>query len=327
MAGTYLWTDVYARLGVNPGLVPLLALGALLSAGYLDPPRAHGLGLRDDDASRSLFTVATLFMALFPRVMVSSLDPEWSLTIYNASSTPYTLQVMSIVAVIFVPIVLAYQALDVLGVPAPDHGGDEARVLIPLPGADLTRIVPSAGAGRCRAASPLPSLAGARRASRRRAGRAPEPRDRRGLPRAARRLRRSRRRCCGLGRGGAVARAAACGPRRCSPSASPATVRLAVRDRLLRRLLALGPRFASGERTGELANTLVGGVDALDAYLAQYLPAGGPRRRRARRSCSPPCLRATRSRPSCSSLTFPLVPLFMWLIGGAARGAHARGSG
>ena len=52
----------------------------------------------------------TIFMALFPRVMVSSLDPAWSLTIYNASSTPYTLKIMTVVAGIFVPIVLAYQA-------------------------------------------------------------------------------------------------------------------------------------------------------------------------------------------------------------------------
>jgi cytochrome d ubiquinol oxidase subunit II len=41
--------------------------------------------------------------------MVSSLDPEWSLTIYNASSTPYTLKVMSVVAGLFVPVVLVYQ--------------------------------------------------------------------------------------------------------------------------------------------------------------------------------------------------------------------------
>jgi cytochrome d ubiquinol oxidase subunit II len=54
-------------------------------------------------------TVVTTFQGLFPRVMVSSLNPEWSLTIYNASSSPYTLQVMTIVALIFVPIVLIYQ--------------------------------------------------------------------------------------------------------------------------------------------------------------------------------------------------------------------------
>ena len=41
--------------------------------------------------------------------MVSSTDPAYNLTIYNASSSPYTLQVMTIVALIFVPIVLIYQ--------------------------------------------------------------------------------------------------------------------------------------------------------------------------------------------------------------------------
>jgi cytochrome bd ubiquinol oxidase subunit II len=50
-----------------------------------------------------------LFMILFPRVMISSLNPEWSLTIQNASSSPYTLQVMTIVTLIFLPFVLAYQ--------------------------------------------------------------------------------------------------------------------------------------------------------------------------------------------------------------------------
>jgi cytochrome d ubiquinol oxidase subunit II len=55
------------------------------------------------------FALVTLFMILFPRVMVSSLNPDWSLTIYNASSSPYTLHVMTIVAVIFTPIVLIYQ--------------------------------------------------------------------------------------------------------------------------------------------------------------------------------------------------------------------------
>ncbi len=54
-------------------------------------------------------TMVTLFRGLYPRVMVSSLNPAWSLTIYNASSTPYTLKVMTIVALIFVPIVLLYQ--------------------------------------------------------------------------------------------------------------------------------------------------------------------------------------------------------------------------
>lgn len=46
---------------------------------------------------------------MFPRVMISSTNPAYNLTIYNASSSQYTLTVMSIIALIFVPIVLIYQ--------------------------------------------------------------------------------------------------------------------------------------------------------------------------------------------------------------------------
>lgn len=52
---------------------------------------------------------AGFFAGLFPRLMVSSLDNAWSLTIYNAASSPYTLKIMTIAAVCLVPIVLAYQ--------------------------------------------------------------------------------------------------------------------------------------------------------------------------------------------------------------------------
>jgi ATP-binding cassette, subfamily C, bacterial CydD len=95
-------------------------------------------------------------------------------------------------------------------------------------------------------------------------------------------------------------------------------VRLGVRDRLVRRLLALGPVFGTGERSGELTNTLVGGVEALDAYAAQYLPQS------ALAACVPATvLLAIAWSDPLSGLvllaTFPLVPLFMWLIGEAAR--------
>jgi cytochrome d ubiquinol oxidase subunit II len=57
-----------------------------------------------------LLTCLSFFSALYPNLMVSSLDAANNLTITNAASGPYTLKVMSIVAAIFVPIVLAYQA-------------------------------------------------------------------------------------------------------------------------------------------------------------------------------------------------------------------------
>ncbi len=56
-----------------------------------------------------VFTTVAFFAGLFPRIMVSSLNPAYSLTITNASSSPYTLSVMTVVACIFVPIVLIYQ--------------------------------------------------------------------------------------------------------------------------------------------------------------------------------------------------------------------------
>jgi cytochrome d ubiquinol oxidase subunit II len=57
-----------------------------------------------------LLAVVTLFATLYPNVMPSTTNPDYSLTIANASSTDYTLQIMTWVALIMVPIVLAYQA-------------------------------------------------------------------------------------------------------------------------------------------------------------------------------------------------------------------------
>jgi cytochrome d ubiquinol oxidase subunit II len=54
--------------------------------------------------------VAMLFLALFPDVMPSSLNEDWSLTVTNASSSQYTLKIMTWCAVIATPIVLLYQS-------------------------------------------------------------------------------------------------------------------------------------------------------------------------------------------------------------------------
>ncbi|GGZ68864.1 cytochrome c oxidase assembly protein [Streptomyces subrutilus] len=54
-------------------------------------------------------TVAMLFLTLFPNVMPSSLDPAWNLTVTNASSSPYTLKIMTWCAGVATPVVLLYQ--------------------------------------------------------------------------------------------------------------------------------------------------------------------------------------------------------------------------
>jgi cytochrome d ubiquinol oxidase subunit II len=57
----------------------------------------------------AVLTVATIFTSLYPRVMVSSADFSSSLTIDGTASAHYTLQVMTVVAVIVTPVVLLYQ--------------------------------------------------------------------------------------------------------------------------------------------------------------------------------------------------------------------------
>ncbi|MFD3656020.1 cytochrome d ubiquinol oxidase subunit II [Streptomyces sp. NPDC058620] len=54
--------------------------------------------------------VAMLFLTLFPNVMPSSLNDAWNLTVTNASSTPYTLTIMTWCAGIATPLVLLYQS-------------------------------------------------------------------------------------------------------------------------------------------------------------------------------------------------------------------------
>ncbi len=109
VVATYFMTDAFTRLGINPGIIPLGAGATLLAAGWFVHHGRPGWAFIFNSLTILLSTL-TIFISLYPRVMVSSLNPAWSLTIYNASSSQYTLTVMSIVALIFVPIVLAYQS-------------------------------------------------------------------------------------------------------------------------------------------------------------------------------------------------------------------------
>ena len=104
----YFTTDMFARLGVNPGIVPVGAGVSILLAGYFNRREQDGWAFAMTGLGIAL-TVITVFMGLFPRVMISSLNPEWSLTIYNAASSDYTLRTMGLVVLIFLPFVLAYQ--------------------------------------------------------------------------------------------------------------------------------------------------------------------------------------------------------------------------
>jgi len=103
---THFQTDLFASPGAG---ITLVGSGVtLILASFLIRSRKAGWAFVVNGLTILLFTVS-LFWGLFPRVMVSSLNINWSLTIYNASSSPYTLKIMTIIALIMVPIVLLYQ--------------------------------------------------------------------------------------------------------------------------------------------------------------------------------------------------------------------------
>ncbi|MEN6410861.1 MAG: cytochrome d ubiquinol oxidase subunit II, partial [Anaerolineaceae bacterium] len=101
-------TDLFAAAGARAAIPLIGAPIAIIAAGYLFRLRREGWAFTVNSLAILLF-VAALFLGLYPRVMVSSLDPAWSLTVANTASGATTLRTMSIIALIFVPIVLAYQ--------------------------------------------------------------------------------------------------------------------------------------------------------------------------------------------------------------------------
>ena len=90
-------------------IVPILAVAALV--GVKVAQRSSALGAFLFSCATIVLVVATGLVGLFPHLIPSRLDPGAGLTIYNSSSGPYTLKVMTIVALVFVPIVIVYQAL------------------------------------------------------------------------------------------------------------------------------------------------------------------------------------------------------------------------
>jgi cytochrome d ubiquinol oxidase subunit II len=108
VGGGYFVSDMYERLGIDPGVIPLSAGAAMLSAGWFIRKRRGGWAFILTGIC-IVFSTLTIFRGLYPRVLISSLNPDWSLTIYNAASSNYTLRTMSIIALIFLPVVLAYQ--------------------------------------------------------------------------------------------------------------------------------------------------------------------------------------------------------------------------
>ncbi|WP_030543720.1 cytochrome d ubiquinol oxidase subunit II [Streptomyces albus] len=102
------WTQLDKGDAVS--LVAMLtAAGALLAAIVMNQRGREGWAFLLSGVT-IVAAVAMLFLTLFPNVMPSTLNEEWSLTVSNASSTPYTLKIMTWCAAIATPLVLLYQS-------------------------------------------------------------------------------------------------------------------------------------------------------------------------------------------------------------------------
>ncbi|KUN64887.1 cytochrome C oxidase assembly protein [Streptomyces canus] len=102
-----LWTQVDS--GDAKSLVALVvAVVALVAALVANQAGREGWSFALSGVT-IVAAVAMLFLTLFPNVMPSSLNADWSLTVTNASSSPYTLKIMTWLAAIATPLVMLYQ--------------------------------------------------------------------------------------------------------------------------------------------------------------------------------------------------------------------------
>jgi cytochrome d ubiquinol oxidase subunit II len=110
LAHTYFATNLYANYFNNLILlvVPVAAVLSLLAIRFFAAKEQY---LKSFFASclTILMVTFTGVIGLYPDLIPSSMDPEHSLTIFNSSSSVYTLKIMTVVALLFVPVVIAYQ--------------------------------------------------------------------------------------------------------------------------------------------------------------------------------------------------------------------------
>jgi len=107
--GWAVWTHVTAGKGFWPNPVEIGIVLVVVAAAWLASERREGWAFTCSTATIAL-AMLTLFTDLYPNVMISSTNPAYNLTIANTASPSYTLKLMSIVAIVFLPVVLVYTA-------------------------------------------------------------------------------------------------------------------------------------------------------------------------------------------------------------------------
>ena len=107
--GFFTWVHVGLSTGFVPEPLEALALMAVVAAAWLTSAKADGWAFAAAAVGIG-GTVGSIFTELFPRVMISTTNTAYNLTVDNTASPPYTLKVMTVIAVILLPVVVVYQA-------------------------------------------------------------------------------------------------------------------------------------------------------------------------------------------------------------------------
>ena len=108
VTGFAVWTQATAGGGSPLSPPGVVAVVAALAAAWLVGRGRDALAFAATAVTMAA-VVVTIFVALYPRVMVSTLGSGNDLTIANTASSPYALKVMTVTAAILFPVVLAYQ--------------------------------------------------------------------------------------------------------------------------------------------------------------------------------------------------------------------------
>jgi cytochrome bd ubiquinol oxidase subunit II len=106
--GFAVWTQVMAGEGLLALLVEVVAVLAAVAAAWLLGRGRDGRAFAATSLAMAA-VVVSIFVNLYPRVMVSTLGSSTDLTVTNTSSAPYSLKVMTVAAAVLFPVVLAYQ--------------------------------------------------------------------------------------------------------------------------------------------------------------------------------------------------------------------------
>jgi cytochrome d ubiquinol oxidase subunit II len=109
VAGFVIWTGLIASRGFAPNIFAAIAVVAVLVAAWLAGTDREAWAFAAASVAMGA-TVTTIFAELYSNVMVSSTNSAFNITIGNAASSSYALTVMTVIAGIFVPLVVGYQA-------------------------------------------------------------------------------------------------------------------------------------------------------------------------------------------------------------------------